>query len=289
MARGRWVATGQLIEAAHEILVLEHPATIRQLFYRLVSIEELDNSTADYHKLIRVMTLARESDEIPFAWIVDRSRPTYAVNVFEDLRDGLKVLRDSYRKDIWQHQEVHVEIWTEKDAITGAIQPVTDDLGVTIRVSRGFTSTTRIHEIALQFGAIRKPIHVYYLGDHDPSGRAIERDLAERIGSKGITFSTFTRLGILAEDIRRFNLPPLKVKTTDPRAAYFRRKFGARAVELDALSPDELRKRVRNAIESHIHRAAWDRALAVEIAERESIEKFVGAWRGGTGVAVEAR
>jgi len=210
-----------------------------------------------------------------------RSRPTYSPCVFDDIQDGLRTLRNSYRRDYWSAQPSHVEVWAEKDAITGAIQPVTYELGVTMRVSRGFTSTTRVHEIASEFAAISMPVHVYYLGDHDPSGRAIELDLYDRVSKcDGVSFH-MERLAILEEDIRRFKLPPLRVKLQDPRAAGFRRTFGNQAVELDALPPDELRRRVREAVESHIDGEAWTRALAVERAEKESIENFVGRWKAG--------
>jgi hypothetical protein len=183
MARGKWAATTKLVERAKRILSAEQPATLRQLFYRLVSVQALENSIHDYKKLSRVMTDARESGEVPFEWIVDRSRPTYAPSVFDDIKDGLMALRNCYRKNYWDDQFAHVEVWAEKDAIIGSVEPVTDELGVTMRVSRGFTSTTRVHEIASIFMEIMKPIYVYYLGDHDPSGRAIELDLYERIVS----------------------------------------------------------------------------------------------------------
>jgi len=277
MARGQWIATTELVERAVQILSAEQPMTIRQLFYRLVSVQALENSVRDYKKLSRVMTDARESAQVPFEWIVDRSRPTYTPNVFNDLKDGLMALRNCYRKDYWQDQPAHVETWTEKDAIIGSIEPVTNELGVTVRVSRGFTSTTRVHEIALVFAGISKPIFVYYLGDHDPSGRAIELDLYDRISSYGPDFQ-MARLAIREEDIDDFNLPPLRIKNSDTRAAAFRRAFGNRCVELDALPPEELRRRVRRAIDRHIEKQAWDRALAVEKAEQESIASIVTSW-----------
>ena len=275
MARGKWTATTELVERAERILSAEQPMTIRQLFYRLVSVQALENSVPEYKKLSRVMTDARESGQVPFSWIVDRSRPTYAPNVFDDLKDGLTALRNCYRKDYWQDQSAHVEIWTEKDAIIGSIEPVTDELGVTVRVSRGFTSTTRVHEIASVFAGIFKPIFVFYLGDHDPSGRAIELDLYDRISSYGPAFQ-MSRLAIREEDIDEFNLPPLRIKTSDTRAAAFRREFGNRCVELDALPPEELRSRVRQAIEGQIDEETWGRALAIEKAEQESIASIVG-------------
>jgi hypothetical protein len=214
MARGKWTATTELVEQAKRILAAERPATIRQLFYRLVSVEALENSVPDYKKLSRVMSDARESGQVPFSWIVDRSRPTYAPTVFDNLKDGLTALRNCYRKDYWQDQISHVEIWAEKDAIIGSIEPVTNELGVTVRVSRGFTSTTRVYEIASAFARIVRPIFVYYLGDHDPSGQAIELDLYDRISSYGPHFP-LTRLAIREKDIDDFNLPPLRIKASD--------------------------------------------------------------------------
>ena len=127
------------------------------------------------------------------------------------------------------------------------------------------------------FREITKPTFIYYLGDHDPSGRAIELDLSDRISRYGVNFE-MARLAILARDIDAFNLPPLRIKTGDTRAAAFSRKFGTRCVELDALPPEELRSRVRQAIEMHIETEAWGRALAIEKVEQESITAIVSKW-----------
>lgn len=253
--------------------------TLRQLYYRLVSAEVLENTRSDYCRLSRVLTRAREEDDIPFDWIVDRSRPTYSPSVFDDLKDGLKALRDCYRKDYWQAQPFHCETWCEKDAVVGSIQPVTDDLGVTVRVGRGFNSATRVHEIARLFAAIKKPIRVFYLGDHDPSGRCIEVELFTRATRHGSGEFEMKRLAIHAADITKFNLPPLWVKDSDSRAKMFKAEHGSECVELDALPPDELRRRVREAIERLLDVEAWNRALTVEKVERESIASIVARMR----------
>ena len=65
MAKGKWAATTELVERAKRILSAEQPMTIRQLFYRLVSVEALENSIADYKQLSRVMTGARERGQVP--------------------------------------------------------------------------------------------------------------------------------------------------------------------------------------------------------------------------------
>jgi hypothetical protein len=131
---------------------------------------------------------------------------------------------------------------------------------------------------------IRKPKTVFYLGDHDPSGRCIEREAAERIRKYGSGRFAIQRLAIHAEDIAKFSLPPLRVKTkrdgdyADSRAEEFIAEYGSECVELDALPVSELRRRIREAVEAKIERTTWNRAVLAERAELESIEDFIANW-----------
>jgi hypothetical protein len=88
------------------------------------------------------------------------------------------------------------------------------------------------------------------------------------------------RLAIHKSDIRKFNLPPQRVKDTDSRAPKFREKYGTDTVELDALPPTELRRRIREAIEGKMDRQQWERAIAVESVEIRSIIETVSQWPG---------
>jgi len=87
------------------------------------------------------MTKARLDGRCDWDWIVDRSRPTYKPNVFIDTAEYAETVKQAYRKDYWESQPNHVEVWTEKDAIIGSIEPVTRELGVTVRVGRGHFSS----------------------------------------------------------------------------------------------------------------------------------------------------
>lgn len=256
--------------------------TLRQLFYRLVSAAIVNNARSDYQKLSRIMSRARERGEIPFEWIVDRSRPEIIPNVFDDPSQYLRAMAHSYSRDFWQDQPAYVEIWTEKDSLTGSIEEVTLDLGVPVRVGRGFVSVTRAHEIAERFQGISKPITVFYLGDHDPSGRNIETEIRDRVRSYGSGPFHMRRIPIHAGDIAKFHLPPLRVKAADSRAASFRAKYGNECVEVDALPPTELRKRITDAVEALMDMDKWNRALAVEQAEQKSIADAVAAWPAKT-------
>lgn len=79
----------------------------------------------------------------------------------------------------------------------------------------------------------------------------------------------------MREDIGVFNLPPLRVKDKDPRAKGFREKYGGEVIEADALPAVELRRRIKEAVESLIYFARWNRNINVEKAEFESIKSFV--------------
>lgn len=270
--------TTRLIAAAVEILDAESPMTIRQLFYRLVSRGLIPNDRKHYQLVSRVMTKARDDGRCSFDHIVDRSRPQYSPNVFKDAGRYADVVQRAYRKDYWATQPNHEEIWVEKDAIIGSIEPTTNGLGVTIRVGRGFLSTTKAHDIAEHFQGIDKPITVFYLGDHDPSGQEIERDLYERILAYGSGYFDLQRLAIHKTDISMFNLPPLRIKDGDARAAKFRTQHGEDCVELDALPPAELRQRITEAVEDLQDSELWQRAIAVEKVELASIRDAGAMW-----------
>jgi len=197
--------------------------------------------------------------------------------VFTDARQYAEAVKKSYRKDYWALQPNHVEIWTEKDAIIGCIEPLTRELGINVRVGRGFNSVTKRHDIQELFREIsltKEQICVLYLGDYDPSGMAIEKNLREQIDAPFL----IKRFAIHASDIREFNLPPLRAKPSDSRSFGFLRNYGPDCVELDALPPNELRRRSDNGVRALMNTTKWERAIEVEKAELASIISSVELW-----------
>jgi hypothetical protein len=290
MAKGEWGFVTKLIDAALEILSVESPMTIRQLFYRMVSVCLLSNSKLDYQRLSRFMTMAREDGRCDYNLIVDRSRPTYAKSVWKDPSGYAQTVKQAYHKDYWDMQPRYCEIWAEKDAIVGSIEDLTRDLGVTLRVGRGFLSATRVNDIARHFAFIDKPKTVLYLGDHDPSGQEIETSAFEKVKARfyqicdecELTGDDYDldidQLAIHKSDIKLYNLPPLKIKDTDSRAVKFRKTHGARCVELDALPPTVLRHRIKEAVEGQLDWGLWQRALEIEEVELRSVTEFAERW-----------
>jgi hypothetical protein len=157
------------------------------------------------------------------------------------------------------------------------LRPITQEFGIMLRACRGFSSTGMESQVGNLFEGTAKPITIYYAGDHDPSGHDIERDIHRRAQAASGKEFEMIRLAIHPEDIKKFNLPPQKIKKSDSRAAGFERRFGSKAstVELDALPVEELRRRVRKGIDALIDSELWNRQVAVQRVELRCIAEFV--------------
>jgi hypothetical protein len=301
-----------LSQRAVEILKTERPMTLRQLYYRLISAGVLRNDQKEYKRLGQVMTRLREDRQIPRTWIVDHVRTTLKPSSWTGLADFGESVPDCYRKDFWASLDHHVEVFVEKDAIAGTLQPVTHEYDVALRVCRGYSSVSFAGEIADEWCEIDKPIFAYYVGDFDPSGFDLERDLREKLerysGKAHLSRAYFggwdedliaflerqrwaesgavawVRLAVHRTDFEEHDLIALPVKTDDKRAKGFLAEHGNRCAEVDALPPTELRDRVRRAIESHVDTKRWNRLRQVEAKEQESINRIVQgrASRNGT-------
>ena len=109
----------------------------------------------------------------------------------------------------------------------------------------------------------------------------IEQELRDKLTRYGGKTVHWERLGVVAGDFAAFDLFPLPVKDS-ARSAAFVAQHGTRCAEVDALPPAELRRRVRDAIESHIEPGPWERLKRVEKLEQGVLLDFVGQWREET-------
>src|SRR5690606_2999373 len=118
---------------------------------------------------------------LPYEWIVDSTRWQRKPSSYCGLESVLAHTARFYRRDLWDQMDAYVEIWCEKDALSGVLYQVTGAWDVPLMVSRGFASHTYLYEAAQAIEAADKPTYLYFFGDHDPSGvhidRSIEREL----------------------------------------------------------------------------------------------------------------
>lgn len=263
-----------------EVVTL-HPITLRGLFYRVVSTGFLPSTDNEHYKRVgRLVIGLRRKGLIPYSWIVDSMRSTDKPSSWSGLADFAETVRSAYRLDFWEHMPSYVHVFTEKDAIAGVIQPVTREYDVRLSPVRGYTSESFAWGIAEQWKEIDKPIFAAYLGDYDPSGFDIERDLhAKLLKMSGKEFE-WVRLGVNQSDFADHNLVKLPAKKKDRRYLKFQKEHGDDCAEIDAIPPNEIRDRVRNFIEGHIPQEEWKRLKDVEAIETESFASLLAGFGG---------
>ena len=172
----------------------------------------------------------------------------------------------SYRRDVWAKQSVYLEVWLEKDALSGIFEDVLDGFGVTLNVGRGYDGWDSLRNAAVRFGDGRNGTILYY-GDFDPSGEDMVRSLRERLAFFGCQ-PTLIKCALVQGDIARYRLPPDFTKATDTRRAAFVATYGDVAVELDALPTHVLTDRLRSDVA-----ARMDMTALISVRETEKRER----------------
>lgn len=278
--RGKAKASLELLDAAYDFLLDAHPTTVRGVCYRLFVDGVIDSMrTSNTKRVSRLLTDAREEGMIPWEWIVDEQRELERRASWRDPAQYVHAVRCSYRRDFWAEQPRRVEVWSEKGTIRGVLKPVLEQYGVGFRVMHGFGSATSIHDVADDGDG--RDLVVLYVGDWDPSGLYMsERDLPERITKYGGDHVLIRRIALTSEDLDGLPSFPAKSKSKDSRFRWFSETYGARCWELDAMHPNDLRKRVEDAVEAEIEPEAWGRCERAQEAEQESLQTLLDRWTG---------
>jgi hypothetical protein len=256
---------------AVDLLADRQPDTVRGIMYAVVSVGWLpETSKVSYGKIQRILNTMRKRRVIPFGWVVDNIRATEKPSSWSGLASFADTVKDAYRRDFWASLPEYVAVIVEKDTVAGRILPVTREYDVPLHPLRGFSSTSFTYAIADSWRRINKPIHCYYIGDHDPSGRMIEESIQSALAEYSGKSFNWTRLAVEPDHFDEFNIIPLEPKRKDTRYSKFIEQYGPRCAEVEAVPADVLRDMVEAAIESHIPSEEWNRLTALEAKEKES-------------------
>ena len=261
--------TEMILENAISVLADYHPMTVRQVYYRLVSRQIIDNNRSQYQAVSNILVDARKSGAIPWDWVEDRLRKPRHISMWDDLAAFAHTAVHSYRLDVWATQPCYLECWLEKDALSGIFEQLLANYGVTLNVGRGYDGWDSIHSAAMRFGT-GEGCTVLYYGDFDPSGEDMVRSLRERLAFFGCE-PEIVKCALTLDDVHRYNLPPDFAKKTDTRAAAFIDKWGDMAVELDALPPDVLQTSLKNEVEKRMDMDALESIKLQEAADKEAL------------------
>lgn len=268
--------------------------TLRQLYYQMVSHDlfpdswvDLDynlkngldpdtkNTDKNYKKLGELVNKGRLAGIIDWDAIEDRGRSLMGVNTLTSARNAIFRAHYRFAIDQWKNQPYRPEVWVEKDSLIGILERACSPLQVDYFACKGYNSQSEMHEAAHRFTQYLRdgqtPI-VLYLGDHDPSGLDMSRDIQERLSmfldGEFSEQSYTTRLALNWDQIQEYDPPPDPAKVTDSRFKVYQMEFGDESWELDSMPPAELVALIENHILS-----LRDSGLLVEIEREEGVEK----------------
>lgn len=247
--------------------------TARQLYYQFVSRDLIPNVPTEYKKLTALLTDARYAGLIDWMAIEDRGRvpdvPSEWPNVASLVQSALR----AYRLPRWSSQPTYAELWVEKQALAGVLSPLAREFHVPLMVNKGYSSASAMFESAERINQAsddgRKPVTIFYLGDHDPSGEDMVRDIETRLREFGCDDLTVTKIALTMDQVEEHDPPPNPAKISDPRAKAYIEKFGDSSWEVDALPPDVLAQLIRDAFESCIDADALDAIKEQEEEDKE--------------------
>ena len=256
--------------------------TLRQLYYQLVTQNAIANTEREYKNLSTLVSNARLAGLMDWDAIEDRIRQPRVQTEFENLDELVDAALSSYRLPRWRGQKFYTELWVEKDALAGVLQPLARDFHVTLMVNRGYSSQSAMRESAKRFAAAEaedKSCILFYLGDHDPSGEDMVRDIQARLDMFGCDVKVL-KLALTMEQVRQYNPPPNPAKMTDPRAGGYVSEHGNESWEVDALRPDILARIVQTAFRRTIDQKALAEVLAQEDKDKEALGAALEQVRG---------
>lgn len=294
----------ELCEAVLEEYAKEgYDLTLRQLYYQMIARDLFPASWVDvqtgtknnqknYNRLGSIVNDARLAGLMDWDMIVDRVRSTERNSHWAHPGAILKASARWFAIDKWQDQPVHVEVMCEKQALEGVLLPVCEELDIGFTSNRGYTSQSFMYrkgkELARRLEE-EKEVVILYLGDHDPSGLDMDRDVHERLRM----FATkeffddldpeavrLERIALTMPQIKKYQPPPNPAKTTDSRYAAYIRQHGDESWELDAIEPRALAKLVRRAVEALLDEDLWEQACEDERAMKEELEEMASKYDG---------
>ena len=236
-----------------------YDVSMRQLYYQLVRRNSIKNDKNSYKRLSDLVNNARLAGLVDWDIFTDRERPTIQNSHWTSPAQILRDAARSFKIDKWQEQEFYIEVMIEKRALEGILIPVCKELDIAFTANKGYSSATSLYECGQRLAGTNKRIRILHLGDHDPSGIDMTRDLEERLSMFAEREVIIKRLALNFDQVEEMHLPPNATKESDTRSAEYNKHFSA-SWELDAVEPATLADLVRKAVQKYRDEALWQKA-----------------------------
>lgn len=233
-----------LIDMANQIIELYQAQglrlTLRQLYYQFVARDLIPNNQKEYGKIGTAINNGRLAGLIDWSAIEDRSRNIRNNTHWRDPGHIIKAAHNSFMLDHWEGQEYRVEVWIEKEALIGVIADICEELDVPYFACKGYVSQSEMWNTSQRLigyqGKGAQPV-IVHLGDHDPSGIDMTRDIFDRCD----LFMEYAgpkveRIALNMNQVEQYSPPPNPAKLTDTRCHSYIAEYGYSSGSLMHLS-----------------------------------------------------
>ena len=285
----------QIVEAVNKIIAeYSVKLTVRQIYYRLVSppFQIIPNTQTAYKGFDKILTRAREKEDVDWQRIEDRARRTIGGegSCFEDPFEYVDWLSNEnsskyYSKYFWEDQPQYIEVWVEKDALASIFDQACEDYRVVIFPSRGYSSFTKVMEACQRFPG-DKTIKILHFTDHDPSGLDMTADIEKRF-EEYYGEVEIERVALTIEQVKMLDLPPNPTKSADARTPKYEAQYGSGCWELDSVPPNTLSQWIKEAVENEIDDELWDETEAQIDHDRSMLNEALKSAKTSFGKAFE--
>lgn len=303
----------QILEIVDDYSQQGFRLTLRQLYYQLVSRDLIPNQEKSYKRIGGIVSDARLGGWMDWDAIEDRARRPEVPSQFDSVEEIMEVALRQFRLPRFAGQQKYVELWVEKDALAGVLAPIAREYHITLMVNRGYSSTSSMRDCGERIRESCNELeidqaYVLYLGDMDPSGEDMVRDVRMRLhqfvndgvlvldddtsGEPDSLESEFDarirkpeldvyveKLALTMAQVEEYDPPPNPAKLSDSRAKAYIEKYGTSSWEVDALPPKELRKIITRRLDMLIDRAKMNLVVEREDAQKARMRKALAAIR----------
>ena len=265
--------TKRIIDSANKIIreyqMDGYSLTLRQLYYQFVARDIIENSQKSYNRLGDIISNARLNGDLDWAAIEDRTRSLEGNVHWDNPAEIIDYYSRVYKIDTRIDQPNYIEVWVEKEALAGVVERICRKLDINFFACRGYVSQTAMYEASKRFISnenLGKNNIILHLGDHDPSGIDMTRDIRERLNDCFGAYVKVKRIALNMEQIEEFAPPPNPAKLSDSRCDGYMKKFGKMSWELDALDPNTLNELISTQVASYTD---FDKKKALELKQQE--------------------
>ena len=240
----------------------QQPCTVRGVYYNLTTQGLVAKTDNGYQQVARACKKLRLDGRLPWHWIVDNTRWMRKPRSYSSMESALENTASTYRRDFLTAYGLDIEIWLEKDALSGVFFDVTSKWDIPLMVSRGFASLTFLRSAAM---SLSHGAHIYIFSDYDFAGERLQQSIAEGLRDFSEKEIHVSRAMLSRQQVIEWDLPTREPKANDRKSGY---EF---CCELDAVPPNVMRSEIERCILQHTDLTALEDLRDIEAMERNSI------------------